>query len=155
MKRHAQRTKRPHDMQKILACVALIQCPEYGIIEIFHGADDKETTGLVELCQVRFVFSQVLDFYRDVVSYVGKLAVKSFDKLGRVANTVEKIRIAERDMLGARGHLVPDVLYNDVAADDSENAFINWDDGAMAAKMFAAAAGFRRAHKAEAAAGDD
>ena len=93
--------------------------------------------------QVRFVFFQVLDFYGDVVGYVGKFTVKFFDKLHRVTNAIEEVRIAEGNVLRALGDLLADILHHDVAADDSKHAFVNRDDGAMAAKVFAAAAGFR------------
>src|SRR5271168_1517435 len=97
----------------------------------------------------------MLDFYGYVVGHVGKLAVKFFDKLLCVTNAIKKVRVAERNVLSTRGDLLANVLNHNVATNDSKNAFVNGDDGAMAAKVFAAAARFRRAHKAESTAGFD
>jgi hypothetical protein len=69
--------------------------------------------------------------------------MKFFDKIHRVTNAVEEIGVAEGNVLCACGDLLADVLNYNVAADDAKDPFVNGDDGAVAAKMFAAAAGFR------------
>ena len=74
------------------------------------------------------------------------------DALG-VGGAVEEIGIAEGDVPGAGFDLAADVLHHDVALDDAEGPLVNGDDGAMAAEMFAAAAGFGVAGDARFAAG--
>ncbi len=81
--------------------------------------------------------------------------MKFLNEIHSVTDAIEEVRIAEGNVLRAGGHLLADILHHDVAADDSKDAFVNRDDGTMAAKMFAAAAGFRRADEAESAAGND
>src|SRR5208282_5366882 len=152
VKNHAESSESVNDMQEIFARMALVESAEHSVIQIFHRADDEETAGVSQLWQVRLVFLQVLDFYSHVVSYIGKLTVKFFAKLHRVTNAVKKIRIAEGNVLRAGGHLISNVLHHDVATDDSEDPFINRYDWAMAAKMFAATAGFRGTDEAESAA---
>ena len=143
MKNHVERAESVDDMQEILSSVAFVESAEHVVIEIFHSTDDKEAARFIELWQMRFVLFQMFDFYGDVVRHLGKLAVKFFDEIHRVTNAIEKVRITERDVLRARGHLSPNVLHHNVTADDAKDAFVNRDDGAMAAKVFAAATGFR------------
>ena len=143
VKNHAKRAESVDDMQKILASVAFVESAEHGVIEIFHGADDEEAAGFFELWQVRFVLFQMLDFYGGVVSHIWILVVKFLDELQRMTDAVKKIRITKGNVLCASGYLPPNVLHHNVAADDAKHAFVNRDDRAMAAKVFAAAAGFR------------
>src|SRR6266404_5613701 len=72
-----------------------------------------------------------------------------------VTDAVEEIRIAEGDVLRAGGHLAANVFEHHLAADDSKDALIDRHDGAMAAKMLAAAARFRRTNDAKAISGND
>ena len=102
-----------------------------------------------------FVLAQVLDLDGHVVGDFGKFAVKRFDKLHRVADAVEKIRIAKRNVLRARRHLAANIFKHDIAADDSKDAFVHRHNRTMPAKMLAAAAGFRRTDDAVAIAGND
>ena len=67
MESEAEFAESAHDVKKIFARVALVECAEDDIVEILDGADDEEAACLFELGQMRFVFSQVLDFYGDVV----------------------------------------------------------------------------------------
>ncbi len=71
----------------------------------------------------------------------------------RMRRTVEKIGIAERDVLRARGDLLADVFQHDVAFDHAKRAVVNRHNRAMAAQMLAAARGFGRARDALFAAG--
>lgn len=155
MQNHAQRTETANNVQEILARVALVESAENFIIKILDGADDEEAAGFLQFGQMRFVLFQMLDFYGHVVRDAGKVAVKFFDQFEGVADAVEKIGIAKRDVLCARGDLLADILQDGVAADDAKNAFVYGHDWTMPAEMFAAAAGFRRTNKPEAAAGND
>ena len=59
-----------------------------------------------------------------------------------MAGTVEKIRIAESDVLRASGHLPPNILQHHVALHHAEYAAIHRNHRAMPAKVLAASAGF-------------
>jgi len=155
MESHAKRPKSAGNMQEILASVSLVERAENRVIEIFDSADDKQAAGFFQLGQARFVLSEMLDFYGDVVRYAGKLAMKFFHKLHGVSNTVEEIRIAERNVLCAGGDLLANILQHDIAAHDAKYAFVNRNNGAMAAEMFAATAGLRGTDDAKPAAWKD
>src|SRR5580700_9292628 len=75
MESHAKRAEGVDDIKKVLARVAFVESPEHGVIQIFHGADDEETARVAQRRQMSLVFSQVFDFYGDVVGYAGKFAV--------------------------------------------------------------------------------
>ena len=60
-----------------------------------------------------------------------------------MADAIEKIRIAESDVFGAGIHLAANIFEDYFARDDAERAVVDRNDRAMAAKMFAAARGFR------------
>ena len=60
-----------------------------------------------------------------------------------MADAVEEVGIAERDVLGAGGHLRADVFEHNVCGHDAELPAVDGDDGTVAAQMFAAAARLR------------
>ena len=62
------------------------------------------------------ILAQMLDLDGDVVGDVGKFRMKCFDKFHRMAYSVEKVRIAERNMLRAGGHLLANVCNHHFAA---------------------------------------
>jgi hypothetical protein len=97
----------------------------------------------------------MLDFNRHVIGNCRKFPMKFFDKFHGMTNAVEKIGIAERNMLRARGHLAANVFHHYIAAHDAKHALVNRNDGTMPAKMLAAAAGFRRSNDAKAVAGNN
>src|SRR5947208_16439638 len=66
-----------------------------------------------------------------------------FDDPERVRRTVEKIRIAERDVTGAGRDLRGDVGDDDVRLHDAELAVVDRHDRAMTAPVAAAAGRFR------------
>ena len=69
--------------------------------------------------------------------------MKALDDRDRVARTIEEVRIAERDVLGAGTDLRSDVGHYDVDRDHAEPAVVHRHDRTVAAAMLAAAAGFR------------
>src|SRR6266403_1394715 len=71
-----------------------------------------------------------------------------------MADAVEKVRSTEGDMLRASGNLAPNVLENDSASNNAEDAFVDWNDRTMPAKVLAAATGFSGTDNAIACAGD-
>src|ERR1051326_1013548 len=128
---------------------------EDGVVDGLYGADDEEAAGVAEVGDVLLILAEVLDFDGDVVRDAREFAMKSVDKFEGMLDTVEKIRITERDVLGAGRDLLAYVGEDYVAVYDAEDAFINRHDRAMTAEMLAAAAGLCRADYAGPIAGDD
>src|SRR5215469_17640807 len=65
--------------------------------------------------------------------------MERFDDALRMGYTVEKIGIAEGDVLRSGGNLLANVGEDDVDGHDAKLAGVNGDDRAMTAEMFAAA----------------
>src|SRR5487761_1780974 len=94
------------------------------------------------------MLEQMLDFDGRIIGESRKFLMQGFDKRNGMSDAVKKIRIAERDVLGAGGHLLANISENHVALDHAKNSVIDRHNGAMAAQMFAAAARFRVTHRA-------
>src|SRR6266403_3871663 len=148
MKSYAKFAEDSDDVQEILARMALLEKFQNCIINGLHGADDKEASGIAKHREMLLVFAQVLDLDRYVVGELRKFPVEFLNEFHGVANAVEEVRIAERNVLRAGSRLAAHVLANNVAADDSKDTFIDRHDWTVPAKMFATAAGFRRTHDA-------
>src|SRR5665213_3489245 len=88
------------------------------------------------------VVQQVLDLDGYVVAEIWEFFVQRFDYRQRVRGAVEEIGIAEADVLRAGGDLLADVFEHYFALHDAERAVVHRDNWAVAAEMFAAAAGF-------------
>src|SRR5580704_1187055 len=65
-----------------------------------------------------------------------------------MAYPVEKVRIAERNMLRASRDLLPHIRHNHVAAHNAEHAVVHRHNRAMPAQMLAPATGLRGSHNA-------
>lgn len=94
------------------------------------------------------MFPQVLDLDSRVVTDRGKFPVKLLHQFHRVANSVEKIRIAESNVLRPGGNLLANIFKHDLAVYHAENAVVDRNDRAVAAKMLASSARFRVAGNA-------
>ena len=81
---------------------------------------------------------QVLDLDRDVVAQGRVLLVERPDDRDRVADAVPEIRIAERDVRGARRDLAAHVLEHHLARHHPEPALVDRHDRTMTAEMLAA-----------------
>ena len=92
------------------------------------------------------MLQQVLHLDGHVVGERRPLAVQRFHNGDGVAGAVQKIGIAEGDVLGAGGYLLADVRQHHVLLHDAKRSAIDRDHGAMAAQMLAAARGFGVAH---------
>jgi hypothetical protein len=90
----------------------------------------------------------MFDFDGHVIGESRKFAMQRFRKSYGVAYTVEKIRVTEGDVLRSSSNLFPNVFQHDFAIHNSEDAVIDGNDRAVAAKMLAATAGFRVARDA-------
>ena len=74
--------------------------------------------------------------------------MQRFHQRNGVSHSIEEIRIAKRDVLRARGHLLPDIRKHDLPVDDAENTVVYRHNRTMPAQMLAAAARFRVSHRA-------
>ena len=90
----------------------------------------------------------MLDLNGHVVGELREFTVQGLDERNGVPDSVEKVWIAEGDMLGTGGNLLANVRQNDVAVDNAENAVVHGNDRAVTAEMLTAAARFRVAHSA-------
>lgn len=142
LKSEADFTEEADDGEKIGACVMLFELREDGVVHRFDGAGDEEAAGAAESLQMGGMLEEMLDLNGDVVSEARKILVQGFDERDGVANAIEKIGVAERDVGGAGGDLLANVDEDDVTVHDAENAVVNGNDRAMATQVFAAAAGF-------------
>ncbi len=91
-----------------------------------------------------FVLPKMLDLDGHVVGDVRKFAVERFYKLHRVPDSVEKIRIAKRNVLRAGRYLLANIRKHDLAVHNAKNALVHRDNRTVPAKMLATTAGFRR-----------
>src|SRR5947209_15033077 len=119
------------------------------VIYRFTLADYKKAPGMAQRGKELLVLPQMLNFYGCVVSDVRKLAVKFFDNFQGVPDAVEKIRIAERNVLCAGINLASHVLHNNFATHHAKNTFVYRHDGAVPAKMLASSARFRGTYNAK------
>src|SRR5258706_6880366 len=87
------------------------------------------------------MFEKMLDLDGRVVGDERKLAMQFLNDAHRVGGSIEEIGIAEGDVLRAGGDLLANIVQHYVALDDAEVALINRHNRAVAAQMFAAAAG--------------
>src|SRR5690349_6827897 len=92
----------------------------------------------------------MLDFNGDVVGQPGPFAVEGFHDGYGVAGSVEEIGVAKRDVGGAGGDLTANVLENDIALHNAEEAAIDGNHGTVPAEMFATAGCFGIADAASA-----
>ena len=76
-----------------------------------------------------------------VTSYVsrGNSCARRSTMRTRVGRSVEEVGIAERDVLGAGGHLRADVAHHDVERNRAEGAAVDRHDRTVPAQMLAAA----------------
>ena len=141
--------------QEISARVALIKPLEYGVVQGLDGAGNKQAAGFAQRADVPGVLEQVLDLDGDVVGQARMLAVQGFDDRHCMPNAVEKVGVTESNVLGARRNLTADVLQHHLALHNAECAVVNRHNRAVAAQVFAAAAGLGVADGAMLAAGQN
>src|SRR6266705_6588627 len=104
------------------------------------GGDEERATGPRELGQQRAVTEQVLDLGREVVGHAGELGVQRAHELPRVAGTVEKVGIAERDVSRAGGDEAANVAEHHVGRHDEEAPVVDGGNRAVEAVVQTAAA---------------
>ena len=85
----------------------------------------------------------MLDFDCDVIRKRRKFAMHALNDAHAVRRAVEKIRIAECNMLRPGFHLLPYVRYYDIGGNYAEGPVVNRHDGTVTAETITAAAGFR------------
>src|SRR5205085_7613493 len=103
--------------------------------------------GLTQGRQMAGVPQEMLDFDGHVVGQLWKSPVEGFDDAHGVARSVEKVRIAKRDVARPGADLLCDVLQHHLRLDDAEYTLVHRWNGAVAAQVLAAARGLRIAHR--------
>ena len=130
-----------HDPLEVGARVPLLEPREHAVVDGFDRGRDERAAGVAQARQHAGVLEQVLDLDRHVVGHAAELAGEPFDDRQRVSDAVEEVRIAERHVPRAGGHLRPHVGQDDVDRHDAESAVVDRDDRTVPAAMLAAAAG--------------
>src|SRR5205807_1135646 len=72
-----------------------------------------------------------------------KFVVQRLHKSHSVPDAIEKIRITERNVLRSGLYLLTNILEHNFAFHNPEDAFVNRNDGAVPAKVFASPTRFR------------
>lgn len=139
--------------EEICAGVTLFEFKKDAIIERFDGAGDKQAASARKRGESVCMTKKVFDFAGDVVGEMRMLCVEHFDNSRGVSDAIEKIGIAECDVLGAGFDLLADVGEDYFLRDDTKLSSVNRNDWAVAAEMFAAARRFRVTGNAMLAAG--
>jgi hypothetical protein len=106
--------------------------PQHLVVNGFDGAGDEQTSRLRQHWEERRVFQDVFDLDRGVVGDAGKLLREVLDNATRVRGPVEKIGIAEGDVLGAGRNLLADIRKHDIQRDRVKIALRKqerWDSG--------------------------
>src|SRR5437764_13315266 len=88
------------------------------------------------------MLQEVLHFDGDVVGKPRPLAMQRLDNGHGVARTIEKIRIAEGDVVRSGGHLPADIFQHYIRLHHAKNAAIYRHHRTMPAPVFAAARSF-------------
>src|SRR5689334_14413058 len=99
MQRQVQLAKDSNNLKKIRSRVALLKKMQHFVVHRFHRAGDKEASRVPHYREIFLVLKQMLNLDGDVVCESRKFAVHRFHKRHGMPNTIEKIRIAERDVL--------------------------------------------------------
>src|SRR5215471_18563037 len=101
------------------------------------------------------MLEQVLDFDGDVKSELREFAMQRFCEHYRVPNAIEKIRIAEGDVLRPRRHLLANVFEHDFAVHYAKDAVVDGYNRTVTAKVLASPARFRTSRNTVFAGGED
>ena len=136
------------DPEEIRPGVIFFELAQHRIIERFGGRNDEETARLAKSGQEICALQEMLDLNGHVVGELRELTVQGLDERNGVPDSVEKVWIAEGDVLRIGGNLLANVRQNDVAVDNAENPVVYRNDRAVTAEMLAPAARFRVAHSA-------
>ena len=129
--------------EEIYASVTLFEFKKDVIVERFDGAGDKQAASARECGKSASVAEKVFDFDGDIVGEMRMLCVERFDNSRGVCDAIEKIGIAEGDVLGAGFDLLSNIGEDYFVRDHTKLAGVNRNDWAVAAEMFAAAGRFR------------
>src|SRR5277367_3961946 len=115
--------------------MALRQTLQYSVVKRLHGARDEQTARSRQLRQDVAMLQQMLDLDRDVVRHRRKLRMKRLDDGERVSWTVQKIGVAESNMLSPGGDLLPDICQHHLSLHDAESPLIHRHDRAVPAQV--------------------
>src|SRR5216684_1555409 len=118
------------------------------VIHRLHRADHKQASRIAQPRQVLLLLPQMLNLDGHIVSNAGKLGVKRLHQLHRVPYPIKKVRIAKRNVLRTRRHLLPNIRQHHLALHNAKHTVVDRHNRAMPAKMLAPPASFRRPHHA-------
>src|ERR1700687_4730078 len=155
MQGHAQRAKSVSDLQKIAPRMPFLQPRKYRVVYRLDRRNDKQAPRGFQLRNLFFVFPQMLDFYGCVVSDLGEFAMELLHQRNRMADAIEKVWIAKRNMLCAARDLPADVFHHNFAWHDAKNTVVYRHNRAVPAQVLASPASFRGAYNAVAVAGNN
>ena len=124
--------------------VPLLELVQHVIVYGLDGARDERAARVAQNGQRVSVGEQMLDLDRDVVRDLRKLRMERARDGNGVADAVEEVRVAERDVSGARGDLPSDVRHDDLRGHYPEAPVVDGHNRAVTAAVLAAAARFGR-----------
>ena len=110
------------------------------VVDGLDGGDDEQAAGArpaSSMCSG--VADDVLDLDRHVVSELRKRIMQGAGHAERMRWPVEEVRVAEREVPGARRHLLPGVGQNHIHGDDAEPALVHGHHRTVPAEVLASA----------------
>src|SRR4029077_8004133 len=111
------------------------------VAERLHCGDDEQTPLRTQVGHQRATLQEVLDLCREIKSQIRKLLVHRANDAHGVPRTIQKIRVAKRNVRRAGMHLTPNVLEDDGFRDEEEAPVIDRHDRAMETVMETSATG--------------
>ena len=94
------------DAEEIRARVVFVELAQHGIIEGFDGRNYEKTARLAQSGQKVSALQEMLDLDGRVVSELRKFTVQRVNERNGVADAIEEVGIAERNVLRASRHLL-------------------------------------------------
>ena len=131
--------------------MALVQVRQDRVAQRLGGRDDERAAEPGELGQPVAVAQEVLDLRRDVEGETRELVVERPRDGQGMAGPVQEVGIAERNVSGARIHLLPDVGEQHRGGDDEKAPAIDGRNGTVPAHVLAAPTRLDVAHGLETA----
>ncbi len=135
--RQPRRTAERHRFEEVAAGMSLLEQGQNRIVDRFDGRRHEQAAGLAQARKQLAMPEQMFHLDRDVIGQRRVGGVQRLDNAERVRRPVEEIRVPERDVLRASGHLRGHIGEDDVGLHDTELTAIDRDHGAMPAQVTA------------------
>src|SRR5207247_10490062 len=127
--------------------VTFVQAFNDRVAQRLNRRHNKNAACLRELRNQLSVREDVLDFCGEIKSYFRKLCVHPAGDAKRMPGSIQKIRIAKRDVPRARSYEPANVFKNNLLRYYEESSVVHWWDRAMRTDMQTPAARFDVTHK--------